>query len=144
MSEKINYNPNRYVCEDISRAISFYIHNLYAIVGYGANGAEYRIQSNRKKIQIQSVSEALQCAKNTLQARKRLNQLVLIAPPPCILELEQFLHFLDSQGVKIDIYIGEKECQSMAILESLCACSVVRFYKNTSFTHCISNIKHSH
>lgn len=108
-----------------------YAANPYVIIGYSNGG----VWQDREFLSTQS---AINKALERISSCQRLQNLVLIAPSPCILELKQSLHFLDSQGVKIDIYIGEKECESRAILESLCACSVVRFYKNISFTHCVS------
>ena len=90
------------------------------------------LETQSPKRELLSTKAALQCALDFLKAHRRLGHLILIAPPPDILECAPSLTLLSSQGVKIDIYVGEKEPKSREILESLCAFGVVRYYKGIS------------
>ncbi|MCH5313219.1 MAG: hypothetical protein J1E28_02305 [Helicobacter sp.] len=90
------------------------------------------LETQSPKQELLSTKAALQCALDFLKAHRRLGHLILIAPPPDILECAPSLALLSSQGVKIDIYVGEKEPKSREILESLCAFGVVRYYKGIS------------
>lgn len=90
------------------------------------------LETQSPKRELLSTKAALQCALDFLKVHRRLGHLILIAPPPDILECAPSLALLSSQGVKIDIYVGEKEPKSREILESLCAFGVVRYYKGIS------------
>ncbi len=95
-----------YINENLASSVldcilNFYVANPYVLIGCGNGG----VWQDREFLSTQS---AINRALEMISSCKRLQNLVLIAPPPCILELKQSLHFLDSQGVKIDIYIGER------------------------------------
>ena len=78
--------------------LDLYAANPYVIIGHSNGG----VWQDREFLSTQS---AINKALERISSYQRLQNLVLIAPPPCILELKQSLHFLDSQGVKIDIYM---------------------------------------
>ncbi|TLD90416.1 hypothetical protein LS66_002800 [Helicobacter sp. MIT 03-1614] len=121
-----------YINENLASSVldcilNFYVANPYVLIGCGNGG----VWQNREFLSTQS---AINRALEMISSCKRLQNLVLIAPLTYSLENLAFLH---TQGVLLDIYVGQKDENALVILQSCSAFGVVRFYKNISFTHCI-------
>ena len=121
-----------YINENLASSVldcilNFYVANPYVLIGCGNGG----VWQDREFLSTQS---AINRALEMISSCKRLQNLVLIAPLTYSLEN---LAFLYTQGVLLDIYVGQKDENALVILQSCSAFGVVRFYKNISFTHCI-------
>ncbi|MCX2716921.1 hypothetical protein OQH61_04140 [Helicobacter sp. MIT 21-1697] len=107
--------------------LSRYARNPYVVVGYGKGGLW-------QEKPLLSTKCAIKKALEMIRSRQRLHNLVLFAP---LIHSLKDLAFLHTQGIMLDIYVGQNDENASVILDSCAAFGVVRFYKNISFCDCV-------
>ncbi len=122
---KAHTMSDRVIVSYVLDSVISYCENAYTIIGYGESGIIWRER------EILDVKKALKRALTYVDSHKRLQNLLLFAP--CLETLDE-IRLLHTQGVCIDIYVGEQDKDARVILESSASFCTARYYKNVSFS----------